>query len=328
MNRTAFITGADGFVGLNLTKELLDHGWNVIALTLPSSQCPHLLKLNPHIIEGDITNFKSLQAIFPENVDAVFHVAADTSLTSSRNKQQTKVNVVGTRNVVRLALEKNAGRFIHMSTVAVFGFHQQRIHEQTPSTVNNTDINYFISKAQAEAEVFKGVEQGLNAVIINPANILGPYDTQGWAQIFIKIRENQFSGIGNGGGSFCHVSEVARIMRKSVDKAKTGERYILGGADASFHEVALTAQKIIGGSVPEKPASAFMMTFLAWVVIFFSTIKGKEPFLTPEIVKLTTNWLRVESSKATHELGYTQHSLERMIHDSCHWLSSQNLLQE
>lgn len=328
MSRTAFVTGADGFVGLNLTKELLDHGWKVIALTLPSKRCPHLINLNPTIIKGDITDPASLELVFPEDVDAVFHVAADTSLSSSRNNYQTKVNVDGTRNVVRLALKKNARRFIHMSTVAVFGFHQERIHENTLSTVHDTGINYFISKAQAEAEVFKGVEQGLNAVVFNPANILGPYDINGWAQIFIKIRENQFSGIGNGGGSFCHVSEVVRIMREAVDKAKTGERYILGGVDASFHDVAVTAQRVIGGTVPQKPVSSLMMTFLSWVVLFFSTLKGKEPFLTPEIVKLTTNWLRVESTKATNELGYTQHSLERMVRDSCHWLSSQNVLPE
>ena len=328
MSRTAFVTGADGFVGLNLTKELLTHGWEVIALTLPDRSCPHLIELGPTIIKGNITDRTSLQKVFPQNADAVFHVAADTSLCSSCNKHQTLVNVIGTRNMVHVALQKKAGRFIHTSTVAVFGFHKDPIHEHTPSTVYNTDINYFISKAQAETEVFTGIKRGLDAVIINPANIIGPFDTKGWAQIFIKIKENQFSGIGNGGGSFCHVSEVVRIMREAVHKGKTGERYILGGVDASFHQLALSAQKVIGGKVPEKPVSALMMTFLAQVVFFFSALKGKEPFLTPEIVKLTTNWLRVESTKAQRELGYCHHSLEEMVRDSCQWLSSQNLLRE
>lgn len=326
MARTAFITGADGFVGLNLTRELLEYGWDVFALCLPSSSCPHLTEMGPRVLRADITNKAALFDVFPEHVDAVFHVAADTSLSASRNERQTAVNVTGTRNMVEGALQKHAKRFVHLSTVAVFGFHQDPIHENTPSKVHSSDINYFISKAQAEAEVLKGIEGGLNALILNPANILGPYDTKGWAQIFIKISQDEFSGIGGGGGSFCHVSEVVKAMREAVDKGRTGERYVLGGADASFHELAVAAQKVVGGKVPEKPVSAFMMTFMSWVVLICYTLRGKEPFLTPEIVKLTTNWLLADSTKAQKELAYCKRSLDSMIQDSYQWLSSENIL--
>ena len=326
MSRTAFITGADGFVGLNLTQELLHEGWTVFALLLPSNSSTYLDKMGATILKGDITDKACISRIFPEEVDAVFHVAADTSLCSSRNEHQTIVNVIGTRNVVEVAIEKKAKRLIHMSSVAVFGFHHNHIHEKTPSTVQDTDINYFISKALAEKEIFAGIHKGLDAVIINPANIIGPYDTKGWAQIFIKIREGEFSGIGAGGGSFCHVQEVVRIMRIAVDKGRKGERYILGGEDASYHDLALTAQKSIGGSVPDKPVPAFMMHFMVWVVLFFYTLRRKEPFLTPEIVKLSTHWLRVNSSKAQQELGYKPQSLDAMIADACNWLSAENLL--
>lgn len=326
MGRTAFVTGADGFVGLNLTRELREHGWDVYALMLPERSCHHLCKMGPTIVRGDITDRTSLLEVFPEHVDAVFHVAADTSLRASKNTHQTNVNVLGTRNVVHAALEKRAGRFIHMSTVAVFGFHREPIHENTLSTVQGTAINYFISKAQAEAEVLAGIKNGLDAVILNPANIIGPFDAKGWAQIFIKIKEEQFSGIGNGGGSFCHVYEVVKVMREAVDKGRTGERYVLGGAEASFHELAVAAQKIMGGTVPEKPVSAMQMMLLAWVVLFFCKLRGKEPFLTPEIVKMCTHWLRVDATKARKELGYTQHSLDQMIEDACTWLAAENLL--
>ncbi|MBX2820353.1 MAG: NAD-dependent epimerase/dehydratase family protein [Rhodothermaceae bacterium] len=326
MSRTAFITGADGFVGLNLTQELLHHGWTVFALLLPSHSSTYLDNMGATILKGDITDKICLSRIFPEDVDAVFHVAADTSLCSSRNEHQTIVNVIGTRNVVDVALDKKAKRFVHMSSVAVFGFHNNHIHEKTPSTVKDTEINYFISKALAEQEIFAGIQKGLDAVIINPANIIGPYDTKGWAQIFIKIKEGEFSGIGAGGGSFCHVHEVVRIMRIAVDKGRKGERYILGGEDASYHHLALTAQKSIGGSVPDKPVPALMMHFMVWVVLFFYTLRRKEPFLTPEIVKLSTHWLCVNSSKAQEELGYKPQSLDTMITDACDWLSSENLL--
>ncbi len=325
MGRTAFITGADGFVGLNLTKELLKHGWQVLALCLPKRSSPHLEEMRITILRGDITDKQSLRAVFPAHVDAVFHLAADTSLRASMNEKQNRVNVLGTRNVVEVALEKKAGRFIHMSSVAVFGFHEGRIHEQTPSNVHTSNINYFKSKALAEEEVLRGIQNGLDAVILSPGNIIGPYDTSGWAQIFIKIKEDQFSGIGNGGGSFCHVFEVAKVMREAVDKGKTGERYLLGGVDASFHELALQSQQLIGGKVPDKPVSAAMMHFLAWVVIFFCTLRGKKPFLTPEIATLSSNWLCVDATKAEQELGYCKHSLEEMIQDSYQWLASQKI---
>ncbi|MEM8485570.1 MAG: NAD-dependent epimerase/dehydratase family protein [Bacteroidota bacterium] len=325
MGRTAFVTGADGFVGLNLTKELLKHGWQVFAFCLPACTSPHLEEMRVTILRGDITDKQSLLTAFPEHVDAVFHLAADTSLRSSENKKQNKVNVLGTRNVVEVALEKKAGRFIHMSSVAVFGFHERHIHEQTPSNVYNSNINYFKSKALAEEEVLRGINNGLDAVILSPGNIIGPYDTSGWAQIFIKIKEDQFSGIGNGGGSFCHVFEVAKVMREAVDKGKTGERYVLGGEDASFHELAVKTQQLIGGNVPDKPVSSAMMHLLSWIVIFFCTLRGKTPFLTPEIATLSSNWLCVDATKAEQELGYRKHSLEEMIQDSYQWLSSQNI---
>lgn len=328
MGRSAFVTGASGFVGLNLTKELLDHGWTVYALCLPAHPAEHLVQMEPIIVQGDVTDLQSLRTAFPENIDAVFHVAADTSLSAAKNAHQTKVNVEGTRNVVHVALEKKAKRFIHMSTVAVFGFHKEHIHEKTLSTVYASGINYFISKAEAEVEVQRGIAQGLDAVILNPANIIGPYDTRGWAQIFIKIQANEFSGIGKGGGSFCHVAEVVKVMREAVDKGQTGERYVLGGVEASYHELALVTQQIIGGTVPDKPVSASMMTFFLWVVLFFYTLRRKKPFLTPEIVKLSSNWLRADATKATVELGYQARSLESMIKDSCAWLKSEHLLFE
>ncbi|HHK40801.1 MAG TPA: NAD-dependent epimerase/dehydratase family protein, partial [Planctomycetaceae bacterium] len=131
-DKTAFVTGATGFLGLNLVEVLLEGGWHVTALHRPSSDCSRLQGLNVELVEGDILDRDSLKAAIPPGVDAVFHVAADTSMWSRAAARQERINVDGTRNVIAAAIERRAGRMIHTSTIAVYGFQDGIITEESP----------------------------------------------------------------------------------------------------------------------------------------------------------------------------------------------------
>ena len=155
MQKTAFVTGATGFLGINLVRELAQQGWQVSAIKRPTSNIEYLKPFNIQLIDGDVQDIDSLRRAMPENVDAVFHVAASTNLWSKYNRQQYQTNVVGTQNIIKVSLEKQAGRFIHTSSISAYGIHEDNVLEDTESNALDSGINYHVTKYISEIEVKK-----------------------------------------------------------------------------------------------------------------------------------------------------------------------------
>ncbi len=323
---TALVTGGTGFLGLNLVEQLVAEGWEVSVLDRTVSNAEHLAKLRVRLVEGDITDSDSCERVMPENVDAVFHVAGDTSHWKMADARQTAVNVEGTRRMVSTALKRKARRFIFTSSIAAYGFQQRRITEETQSTAPNSRINYFRTKRLAELEVHRGIEQGLDAVIVNPSNIIGPYDYSGWSRFFFLIDEGRLPGAAPGRASFCHVREVAKAHVSAFEKGRRGHNYLLGGADATFFELIQKIGELVGREVPKKPTPAFLLKVVGRLSLWGSYLTRKEPDLTPEKAALVTTDLLCSSEKAERELGYEPISLSAMLEDCHRWLIQENLV--
>ncbi|MFC2176554.1 NAD-dependent epimerase/dehydratase family protein, partial [Bacteroidota bacterium] len=298
----------------------------VIAIHRKSSDLKYLKRFNVELKEGAITDKNALMEAMPEAVDAVFHVAGNTSMWSKRNEQQFQDNVIGTRNMVEVALTKKAKRFIQTSSVAAYGNHDGVIDETVASNALNSPVNYNKTKYLSELEVDKAIEQGLDAVILNPCDIIGPYDTHNWVQIIKAVYNNDVPGMPPGNGSFCHVKDVARAHISAVENGRTGERYLLGGIDVPFKTVFNTVERIMN-----KKQSEFVMPkwLMKMAMVFYgiqSKFNGKEPILTPEkLIKLTLP-KHVNPQKAMDELGLTVTPLEVSLRESYEWLKAENLL--
>ena len=128
----AFVTGATGFIGLNLVEQLTAAGWNVVALHRQGSDLTYLQRFDVRRVVGDIVDLAAIERAMPEMVDAVFHTAADLSSWSRNNERQTQNNIIGTRNVVAAALKRGAKRFVHTSTSSVYGLVSVPIDETAP----------------------------------------------------------------------------------------------------------------------------------------------------------------------------------------------------
>ena len=232
--RTAFVTGGTGFLGLNLVEQLVAQAWQVTALHRPSSDTRLLRQFPVRLVEGDILDPGSLRRAMPAGVDAVFHVAADISMWSGHADRQTRINVDGTRHVVAAALDAGAGRLVHTSTWNTYGLGQGEISEELPQRGGETGANYDRSKLLAEQEVRAGVARGLDAVIINPSHIMGRYDRKGWPRLIIMAHTRWLPGVPPGAGTFCHAEAVARAHIAAAERGRRGANYLMSGADASF----------------------------------------------------------------------------------------------
>ncbi len=322
----AFVTGGTGFLGLNLIEQLLAEGWEVVALHRPTASLKHLRGKEIQLVEGSITEPNSLITILPEKMDAIFHVAGNTNMWSRRNHIQTRDNVEGTKNMVAAALKRRAKRFIHTSSIAVYGHHQQRIDEKTPSNAIQSPMNYYRTKYLAEMEVRKGIEKGLDALMINPANIIGPYDYHNWSQLFILIDRQKLPGVPPATQTFCHVREVAKAHITAFYRGKKGENYIIGGVEADYLNLVQEIGDILGKKTPKRTTPGWILRLIGRVSLWRSYITGKEPDITPEKAFLVSTQSLFNSQKAENQLGYHSVPLRSMLEDCYRWMLSEGLI--
>lgn len=324
---TAFVTGATGFVGINLVDELLARDWQVTCLARAGSNTHYLGRRDVKIVEGSITEIGSLRAGMPEKVDAVFHVAGDTNMWSRRNARQTATNVTGTENMCAVALEKGAKRFIHTSTIAAWGLVDGPITEETPQKGGQSWINYQKSKYLGEQAVKQATKRGLDAVIMNPGAIVGAQDSHTWARLFLMVAQDELPGIPPGSMSFTHVGEVVKAHIAAVELGRTGENYLLGGTEASMREFVTTIGRHLGKTrlPPVVPLGA--LRIIARFYALRAAITGQEPSVTPEIAAMAAKVNPCPSRRAQDELGYRPLPLDQMVGDCADWLIAQGYIE-
>jgi dihydroflavonol-4-reductase len=324
--RSAFVTGGTGFVGLNLIEALTGEGWQVTALHRPTSDLAAIRRFPVRLTEGHLLAPDSLRRAIPAGVDAVFHVAADVSVSAKHDTRQTRINVDGTRHIVEAALAAGAMRLVHTSTWNTYGLEQGEISEDRPQLGGSSWINYNRSKFLAEEEVRKGVARGLDAVIVNPAHIIGRYDRQSWARLVIVAKEGRLPGVPPGAGTFCYAREVASAHIAAALRGRSGQNYLLSGHDATFVEVFRVINEVTGSKVPLRPLPAWLFRLAARANLAFAALTGHEPETTPEGVEIALARARVVSRKAEQELGYRPVPLRAMIEDCYAWLRTERLI--
>jgi dihydroflavonol-4-reductase len=322
----AFVTGGTGFLGLNLVEQLGAEGWQVTALHRTSSDLSEIRRFAVDLVAGDLSDPASLRRALPPGIDAVFHVAADTSVWSRHDERQTRINVDGTRHIVAAALASGARRFVHTSTWTVYGLEQGAISEASPKLGGASWINYNRSKFLAEAEVRRGIARGLDAVIINPAHVLGRYDRRGWARLILAAHERWLPGVPSGAGTFCHAEAVARAHIAAFARGRTGQNYLMSGVDASFLELFEVINQVTGARVPLRILPPILFRLAARMDSAVAALAGREPEATPEGVAIATARARIASDLAERELGYRPSTLRAMVEDSWTWLRHAGLV--
>jgi len=327
MSLTAFVSGASGFVGSNLVRELHQRDWRVHVLARPTSSLEEIGEVPVTLHLGDVADPASLVGAMPQGLDAVFHVAASTNFWARKNDEQNRVNIDGTRNMIEAAIAAKARRFIHTSSFATWGFRNTELNEQSPRTDATDWINYVSSKFGAEELVLAAVrDKGLDAVILNPAHILGPGDRHNWSRMFRMVDQRKVFASPPGSGNFCDVREIAKAHIEAYHRGRKGEKYLLGGDYAPFVDVVQLAGDVLGKRVPGRAAPAWIMNVWAHINGMVSAVTGREPDLTPESAAMVSYRVSCDSSKAQKELDYRFTPIRTLIENTVGWMNEKGLL--
>ncbi|MGH7002496.1 MAG: NAD-dependent epimerase/dehydratase family protein [Alphaproteobacteria bacterium] len=322
----AFVTGATGFLGLNLVERLTADGWTIVAYHRASSDLKYIRRFPVTLAAGDLTDRAAIEAGMPAVVDAVFHCAANTTMWGRRREEQWRDNVLGTEAVLAASRARGAKRFVHVSTASVYGHGPGTITEESPTLGAQSAMGYARSKGAAEAAVKRAAAEGFAAVVVNPAHIVGRYDTHNWGRMIRMVERGRVPGVPPGGGAFCHAASVADARIAAAARGRIGQNYLLGGADATFLDVFRIAGRLTGKRVPRRATPAFGIKLYARLLTAIAAVTGREPDITPDIADIVTSHPRIDCARAVNELGYRPASLESMLTDAHGWMKSEGLL--
>lgn len=312
------VTGADGLLGNNLVRELLKNKFNVNVLLLPNTNAIALKELPVTIHYGDVSTItKSLEDAVSYS-EAIFHCAAITELNANKDLME-KVNVLGTKNIIDLALKYSIKRLVFVGSASSFEYGNLK----NPGTEKNSfskiykGMSYMETKHKAMNLVIEAInKKNLNAVIVAPTFMLGPFDTRpSSGELILKYLKHNLKFTSPGGRNFVHVNDVAVAMIHALTKGQTGECYLLGGKNLSYAEFFTKLYKVAGKNkkIKKIPRILFYLAGVIFSIIklFFKKIKFDFKFL--RIITLDAYY---DNSKAINDLQMPQTSIDVAIKES------------
>jgi dihydroflavonol-4-reductase len=321
------VTGASGHIGANLIRELLAEGRRVRALQHVSRQAMESLKAE--IVPGDVCHPESLHEAF-KGADVVYHLAARISLNMNDYPVLEPVNVDGTRNVVQACLDCGVRRLVHFSSVHAFIQESigQPMDESCPLVEPRNCPPYDRSKAAGEKEVMSGIDRGLDAIIISPTAVIGPYDYEPsfLGEALLNLARGKMPALVLGGFDWVDVRDVVAGALKAEEKAPTGAKYLLSGHFASICDLAVMVEEIVGTPAPRMVMPRWLAFVGAPFLEGFAKMTGNRPLYTSASIRALRTGQDVSHEKAARELGYKSRPLKETIVDTFNWFHESGYL--
>lgn len=321
-----FVTGANGLLGSHICKALIDEGYSVKALVREGSNTflldGYLDKLS--IVNGDILNPESFASEL-ESVTSIIHCAAVVSFHQADKELMNKVNIEGTANMVNLALDKNIEYYLQISSVAALGrlTGSGTVAEDNKWQESKWNSNYATSKYYAELEVWRGIEEGLSAAMLNPSVILAPgVGAKSSSQLFSYVwKENAFYPMGK--VNFVDVRDVCKAVLQCIKLKKTKERYIVNGGITTYKELFGLIAKNFDKKPPYIESTPFLLKAGMFLDKLRSIITGTKTIITTETARLTKSEIYFDNSKIKKELNINFADLSDSIEWSCSQIKEQ-----
>lgn len=303
-----FLTGATGFVGSHVARAFAAQGARLRLLVRPTSRLDNLEGLAADTATGDLRDPDSFRSALAD-CEVLVHVAADYRLWVRDPQAMYAANVDGTRQLLALARVLGVAKVVYTSSVATMGFREDGtiVDEDTPVALDDMIGHYKRSKYLAEQEAIAAARGGQDVIVLNPTTPVGANDIKPTptGQIIVDFLNRKFPAYVDTGLNLVDVEEVARMHVGAIDRARPGERYILGGENFSLKQILDKMSAITGIPSPtmEVPHGV-AMAFAYFDEIFTGRLRGREPRATVEAVRMGKKKMFASSAKAERELGF------------------------
>ncbi|MEE9139415.1 MAG: hopanoid-associated sugar epimerase [Alphaproteobacteria bacterium] len=328
----ALVTGATGFIGSHVARNLSEDGWTVRCLARSGSPRELLNDVAVTWVEGDLRDEASLRTAI-RGCDAVFHAAAYYALWSNTPYLFKEVNVEGTRRVLGLAREEGVRRTVYTSSVACVGQAPEGFlaDEDTVATRKDLCGDYKRTKFEAEKVALEAARAGQDVVIVNPASVIGPGDIKPTptGKIIVDFLEGRMPFYMDTGLNFVDVRDVARGHVLTYHKGQSGRRYILGNLDGN--KTLKEFLEVVGLVTGRKPPRFKIPYGVAWMAGAVSTLVANITHRPPGVpingVKMARHRMFLDSRRAVEELGMPQTPLEQTVRDAVAWYQEHAALE-
>src|SRR5690349_4748427 len=327
-----FITGATGFVGSHVARALTAQGADLRLLVRSTSRLDNIADLGAETATGDLRDPESLKKAMV-GCEFVFHVAADYRLWVRDPEQMYRSNVEGTRAIIRAAQESGVRRVICTSSVATMGFTREGhiAGENSPVSIREMVGHYKRSKFMAEQIALEAGQNGANVVVVNPTTPIGEYDIKPTptGRIVVDFLKRKFPAYVDTGLNLADVKEVARGHLLAMEKARPGERYILGGENLTLKQILDKLATITGLPSPKiKLPYGIALAFGVLDTAVTGKLLGKTPRASIDEVRMGRKIMFVSSGKAERELGYRVLLVEDALRRAIDWFQLHGYVEE
>ena len=318
---STLVTGAAGFLGSHVTRQLVARGEEVRVLIRASSSNRAISDLPLEYVTGDLRDPASLERAM-KGVRCVFHVAADYRLWAKRSQDIYDSNVGGTKNLLAAAKAAGVAQLIYTSTVATIAVDRLELpNEFTDSKLEEMIGHYKRSKWMAEQEALKAAKEGLPVVVAMPTTPVGPWDWKPTptGKIILDFLNGKMPGYVETGLNFVGVEECAAGHLLVAERGKVGERYLLGAENLTLKEMLDTLAKITSLPAPGMKIPHGVALGVAYVESALSRLVGREPQIPVEGVKIAQHRMFVDCSRAQKELGFQPGSVAAALERAVRW---------
>ncbi len=318
---TTLVTGASGFLGSHVTRQLVARGDTVRVLLRASSNNRAIADLPLEYVTGDLRDSASLGRALT-GVTSVFHVAADYRLWAKRKQDIYDSNVGGTKNLLDAAKRAGVSQFVYTSTVATIAVDRpEHPNEFTDAKLEEMVGHYKRSKWQAEREVLDAAKQGFPAIVAMPTTPVGPWDWKPTptGKIILDFLNGKMPGYVETGLNFVGVEECATGHLLVSEKGKTGERYLLGAENLTLKQVLDMLASLTGLPAPKLKIPHGLALGVAYANTAFSRLLGREPGIPVEGVKIAQHMMFVDAKRAQKEIGFKPGSVAAAFERAVRW---------
>jgi dihydroflavonol-4-reductase len=326
---TVLVTGATGYIGSAVVRELLDRGEAVRCLVRKSSDLRNLEGLEVELVFGDVCNIESVRHALID-CEYTYHLAALYANWLPNSGRMYQVNEEGTRNVLSACRDAGVKKVVYCSSVAALGAHGKTPADETARfNLNATRDHYYISKFRAEQIALMFAAKGLPIVIVNPSNPIGPRDIAPTptGALIINIIKKKLPGYVDGGINLIDMEDCACAIVNAMENGKPGEKYILGNRNVTIKQYFDLIVKVAGrGMSPPIKLPLWLAVFSAYGYEMLAHITRKPPLTSASWVRVGSHYSWWDCSKAREELNLGQRPIEESLAEAAEWFEANGYL--